>query len=173
MTWPAASNLSGGQWQSWTPLFKTGTDLWDASNMTYNDCRFTVVEGTVYAVGNFVLAAGTNYGNGTEIWQLFLPSAIPAYADADTGARLIGRGFIYDNADPPINSAILDMNAVNTFNSFFYFNLIRYTLAGGGNWNGGNYNRLDFKRSELSSFAGGSRAIYCSWYMRYIGETGY
>lgn len=172
MAWNSGTNLGGGAWQNWTPTFNTGTDLWNASNMTYYNCRWTMVEGTVYALGNFTLAAGTNYGNGTEVWTLWTPPEMPRYVDTDTGGRMIGKGHIYDNADPPTNAAVLNLNAVNNF-TFFYFDMIRYTVMGGGNWNNGTYNRVDFKRSELSSLAGGNRALYVSWYMKYIGETNY
>lgn len=172
MAWGSSNNISGGQWVSWTPQFRTGDGIFDATDMFWYNCRWTVLEGTVYAQVNFTLGGTSNRGNGTDPWQLIIPDGMPRYADADTGGRTVGRGQIYDTSDPP-NSAILDLRAVNTYSQFFSMHLIRYTLAGGGNWNNGNYNHFDFKRDELTTFCGGNRTIYCSFYLRYIGASTY
>lgn len=173
MGWNEIGNITGGVWNSWTPLFQTGTDLWDASSMTYNDCRWTYAEGIVYATGNFVLDNGTNYGNGTDHWQLWLPSEMPHYVDTDAGGRIMGAGQVYSNSlasNPP--TANFSVVAVNTFNSFVSFPMHRY-VGTGGDWNFGKYDTLTFNRSGLSSLGSGVYGIYCSWYMRYIAEPSF
>ena len=173
MAWAETASLTGGAWRTWTPAFNNGTDLFDATNMTLNSCRWVCAEGTVYAKGSFTLAAGTNYGNGTNPWILWLPSEVPAYADGDNGSRHIGGGYVYDNrSDPFPHGARLTMYVVNSFEGFYAFNMERY-VATGGNWNGGITSSTAFDRSNLSSLAGGTRPLYVNWYMRYIAKSTY
>lgn len=174
MPWSSVTTtVSGGLWQSWTPLFSNGSNQWNASNMTFYDCRYCIAEGTAYVNGNFALAAGTDYGTGTGNWQLWMPSGLQ-YADAASGSRQVGWGYVYDNKHPgPWNAALMQISAGSTFDGFFVTRLIRYQIGGGGNWNGGTYNNIEFKRSELSNIAGGTRPLYCTFNMRYILKPGY
>ena len=171
MTWDVAG-IKGG-WRDWTPLFSNGTDQWDASYMTKTG-RFTVVEGTVYAFGRCTLDGvtnQTNYGTGTGMWQLWTPSEMPGYPDASSGGRHVGTGYVYSGVTA--KSAILMVNAVNTFDGFYYFNMIKSQAAGGGNWAGGIHENIDFNRANLSALADGTNTIVFSWYMKYIAKSTY
>lgn len=145
MPWNIAPNstLEQGQWADWFSLWNNGPDLWDATHMTRKNHRWTKVGGCLYAHGKIELKSYSNFGNGTDIWVLWLPIAWGGFVDNRSGGRIIGDGYAAGN----YRGLHFQVQMVNTFQGFAVMTAVEPTS--GGTFNNGADNVYNLNRSKL------------------------
>lgn len=166
MAWNVASNntLEQGVWRDWTPSWKTGTDLWGATQMTNYNHRWTKVGGCVYAHGHINLGSTSNFGNGTDTWTLWFPNEWGSFVDSQTGGRFIGEGW----AASSTRAVHFGITMINTFNGFAVPITVQH-VGMEGNFNAGADNTYALDRSRLQWISNGG-AVDMFYQLRFVTD---
>lgn len=166
--WSVASNntLEQGQWKSWTPTWNTGTDAFGATNVTWNNHRWTKVGGCVYAHGHALFQANSNFGYGGT-WTLWFPGEWGGYADSAGGGRIIGDGW----AAGYFRGGHFQMTMVNTLNGFAVPTYVQNVGGPSQNFNAGADNRDILSTSQLYWLSNnGATPVSMYYQLRFISD---
>ena len=166
MGWNENTQLTSGKWSNWTQTWETGVDIWGASDMTTSNSRYTIVGGILYAQGAFRLGPSTNFGNGADLWKLWIPPEFGPYIDWSTGGRILGDGIIWGDA-LPWPAWQFQLRAINLYSTFLYMSVARNEGGPGQQFNGGADTLVNLSRSSLSLLGA---PLICSFKMQFITD---